>query len=319
MINGTAMKNLRHLTIHLGKIRRSRGESFAAKLAYITRSAVENPRTGRTHDYSARAAEVVATRMVNWYGDSASLVEEATFAERRRDACEGREIIVALPEELDDDTNLKLLETCAGYFVGEYGVAAVLALHRAPTKGSRLNKHGHVVITARMADEGRKLGAKTRILDSLKTGGPEVRKFRSWWSATLNFALRARGLNANIEHRSFEELGIRALPTKHQGVGRTAARRNREVAVAAVAAEFQPKGHSMRKLPTPQPKPILTVQAHEAGASSILNHLAAVETAMKEAPKEHSGLQSEPTPSTPAPGRPPLPIPRIAPALEPTL
>ncbi len=297
--------------MHFEKIKCSCGDSFADTIAYIDRSISIHPRTGRIYNYSRQSADVVAIGLVGWRGDRASLIADATSSERRWDACEGREIIVALPEENDDEENLRLLAACANFFVEEYGVAAAYALHRPPKKGNGKNKHGHVAISARETKNGLKLGAKTRILDSLKTGGDEVRKFRSWWCATLNASLKAQGFDANIECRSFEELGIKQAPIrKHQGVGRTAAQRHAEARLAVVAAGDRPSG----PLPTPAPNLSLATPAQPTGTAHLDDNSQVGEVAASYSSSK--GLRPPPEPRLPSPTLPrglrPLPIPRPA-------
>ena len=216
--------DLRFLSISLVKVCRHKGASFPDKLAYIARTDATNPRTGAKSDYRAEGP-VETVGVAGWDGSRDELIDCAVFSEVRKKAVEGRHLILALPHEFNRDERRGGVEKMASHLVTNYGVAVAFAIHPPAAEGDQRNWHAHLLFTSRRVVGGRSLGKKTRELDSLKTGGGHVGKLRAWWCAALNTTLLETGRTANIEHRSFERLGIEGVPTKHRGERRVAIQR----------------------------------------------------------------------------------------------
>ena len=215
-------------------------------MAYIARCIAIYLRTGRRYDFRGKGP-VEATGLAGWDGTIEQLMDAASAAERRKKAVEGRVAILALPHELSQAERLALVQQCAAYLVRKYRVAVFYAIHPPPKEGGGTNWHSHLLWTSREVVDGLALGKKTRELDAMKTGGKHVEAFRAWWCNAMNTALTQGGHRADVEHRSFRRLGIRAKPTRHQGEPRTAIarRRAREKKIALP--------------PCPEPKPRLRV------------------------------------------------------------
>ena len=233
----------RHLSIRIRPVRRHEGDSFARQVAYIGRTTQLDPRTGVRYDYSG-GEETEATGIVGWVGDIDSLVAAAAFAEprRRSKAVEGRIVILALPVEFTKAERRQATWRCARYFAAVFGVAVAAAIHRPPEGGDRRNWHAHLLFTSRIVQAGAALGAKTRALDTLKTGPQLIEKFRAWWCAELNSLLQEAGHAVTIEHKSFARLGIQRQPSRHEGETRTAISRRRELKKSATIRPLSPAG-----------------------------------------------------------------------------
>lgn len=211
----------RHLTISLDKLTRSRNRSFASGAAYILRTAIHEPRLGMTHQQNPKGG-LLGFGTNGWAGDVDSLCRAAAAAERRPDAVEGRSLILALPHEFSKESCLRMLATLASFLHARHHVASVFALHAPDTEGDQRNCHGHMVFTSRRVNsDGTELGEKTREWD-VATGSGHTEALRAFWTATLNAELEAIGAEADIEHRSFERLGIKRTAGKHRGVAKTA-------------------------------------------------------------------------------------------------
>jgi hypothetical protein len=113
-------------------------------------------------------------------------------------------------------------------------------------------------------------------------------------------------------------LGIKTLPTRYPGVGRAAAKRNREAAAAALEARHA--GSLMMKPPTSQIARDHALQAQDAAVDAPSGNEGTIAgTGAQAAPATQIMQPSEPTCGTTARGRPPLPTPHKTPVVEPTL
>ena len=87
--------------------------------------------------------------------------------------------------------------------VSRYGVAVDVAIHAPHREGDQRNHHAHVLTSTRKLEpDGFK--AKTRVLDSAKTGGVEIEQMRGLWAELQNRALERAGEVERVDHRSLE-------------------------------------------------------------------------------------------------------------------
>jgi hypothetical protein len=183
-------------------------------------------RTGQIHDYTRRTG-VVSSELI--LPDGIQFTTEEVFnmseeAEKRKDARTWREVMIALPQELDEDQRRELAREYAAYIVQYYGVAVECSIHLPDEDGDKRNHHAHLSMTTRqISAEG--LGAKSDIERDEKTlhdeGKPSGRKqvelLREEWANMCNRALARAGLDVQIDHRSYDRQGIGREPTIHMG------------------------------------------------------------------------------------------------------
>ncbi len=62
------------------------------------------------------------------------------------------------------------------------------------------------------------MGAKTRELDDLHTGGAAVEEMRAEWAAAVNTALLRAGVDARVDNRSYQRQGV-ARESQHLSRG----------------------------------------------------------------------------------------------------
>ena len=219
-----------HLDVSV--ISRSAGRSSTAAAAYRLAARIEDERTGLTHDYRRRTG-VVASGAVGWQqGADAALWNAAEAAEVRRDACTAREVMVALPAELDAEQQARLVRGFAANLRDRYGVAATWAIHAAPKGGDNRNAHAHILMTTRQVDASGKFGQKTRALDDRRQGPEEIRAIRAEWEKRVNRALEKTGSAARVSGRKrglepMEHLGPVTTALERRGVRTAAGNRNR--------------------------------------------------------------------------------------------
>lgn len=192
---------------------RSKGESATGGAAYRLGAAITDEQTGLRYDYSRRADVACAFTVLpenapEGWDEPARLWNEAERAEKRKNSCVSREVLVALPHEMTDEQREELARGIVGDLVRRYGVGASCGIHR-PEEGEK-NHHAHILITTRrLTPEG--LGEKTRELDDQKQGPREVEAVRAMVAQHTNDALERYGYSARVDHRSLADQRQAAL------------------------------------------------------------------------------------------------------------
>jgi hypothetical protein len=217
----------------ISTISRAHGESICARMAYVLRDAITDPRTLQRHDYTRKATDVEASGVVGWQGDAVSLARAASASETRANACEGRSAIFALPHELGAAARLRIVQRTCRDIRAIHGVALAYAIHRPDAHGSALNWHVHILISSRRTDDGRTFRQKARELDNLRTGGAAITTWREEiWAKHCNAELRAAGHVESVDMRSWKRrLAADGLPAdlvepyEHLGPERSAIER----------------------------------------------------------------------------------------------
>lgn len=201
---------------------RGRGQSAVAAAAYRAGVLLHDELGGKTQDYRSRAG-VLASFIVlpkpapSWMMERAMLWNMAEWSEKRKDSVVARELEVALPHELTPAARERLVRNMAQWLIDRYGVAVDASLHTPDRAGDERNHHAHIMFSTRaVIPEG--FGAKTRVLDTRKTGAAEVQAMREAWETLANSALAAAGLGARIDRRSHADKGIDVPPQIHVGV-----------------------------------------------------------------------------------------------------
>ncbi|MBP7340489.1 MobQ family relaxase [Niveispirillum sp.] len=217
-------------------IGRSSGRSIVAAAAYRAGAVLTDQRTGLTHDFS-RKRGILHTEIMAplgappWATDRAQLWNAAERAEdkstRRATATTGREFCLALPHELTRAQRLVLVRAFARYMVDTYGVVVDFALHAPDRRSDDRNFHAHILITdRRMTDAG--FGEKVRELNIANGGKRNVCAIRKAWADLANRHLEMAGIDARIDHRSYEAQWIDREATQHLGPSASAMERRGE-------------------------------------------------------------------------------------------
>ena len=220
---------------------RSNGQSATAAVAYRAGAKIRCDHERRDHDYSKKR-DVIHSEIFlppnapSWATDRQQLWNEVERAEKRKNSTVAREFEVALPNELNEEQRIALVQDFAKQIVARHGCAVDAHLH--DDKGSyksKENQHAHIMLTTRRLEpEG--FTKKTRELDERKSG--EVVYWREQWAKTANEHLREYEIE--IDHRSLKDQGLEREPTIKMGVAASALERkgvktdrgdiNREVA-----------------------------------------------------------------------------------------
>lgn len=224
-------------------IKRSAGRSAVAAAAYRHNTRMTDERTGLVHDFK-RKGDLVAEGVVGWTDTPATLWNAAEQSENRKNSITAREIVLALPHELDTKTQERLIRGHCLMMRDRYKVACSYVIHDPENNGNK-NTHAHIMITSREVSQAGEFGKKTRILDDRKTGSVEFEHMRAAWAKRANAALEKAGVAERIDHRSHTrraEAGEapQQEPQRHMGPKLTAVARKHEAAETKARAEKKP-------------------------------------------------------------------------------
>ena len=143
-------------------VSRGSGRSAVAAAAYMSCSEIHNEYDGVTHDFTRKRGLVwqqifLPKNAPPEWKDRSVLWNAVEAAEKSKDSRLARELVVALPVELDKTRWIKLLtEYIQEYFVAD-GMCADVAIH--DTDGH--NPHAHILLTVRPLDNKGKWQHKT--------------------------------------------------------------------------------------------------------------------------------------------------------------
>ena len=144
-------------------VSRGSGRSAVAASAYMSCSRMYNDYDGIQHDYTRKHGliyqEVMLPPMAppDWK-DREQLWNAVEAAEKTKDSRLAREFVVALPIELDTDSNISLLRDFIQKNFVDLGMCADFAIH--DTDGH--NPHAHILLTVRPLNENGTWQYKTK-------------------------------------------------------------------------------------------------------------------------------------------------------------
>lgn len=307
-------------------ISRSTGQSAVAKAAYRTRSDLTDQRTGERYDYRRRAAiGPTGTYVSGKAADipTAELWNAAEASEIRKNATVAREVILALPAELDAEAHLRLVASFTREISFRHKLAAEFAIHHPSEhpEADQRNHHAHVMLTTRRVNRGEAgelvFGEKSRELDGRGTGSGEITAWREIWEDQVNAALARNGHDARVSSKSLAAQNIDRVPQERLGPRRTAMlrkarpvwRREQAAATAEGINRSTIRGaRDLRRLRQDRQK---RLRAAENATRAMATASAPVRTPAA-AP---AASQPIPRPTAPTPPRPPQQAPR--PPLQP--
>ena len=135
-------------------VSRGSGRSAVAASAYMSCSRMYNDYDGIQHDYTRKHGliyqEVLLPPMASpEWKDREQLWNAVEAAKKTKDSRMAREFVVALPVELDKDSNISLLKDFIQKNFVDMGMCADFAIH--DTDGH--NPHAHILLTVRPLNE----------------------------------------------------------------------------------------------------------------------------------------------------------------------
>lgn len=199
-------------------ISRSQGRSAVAAIAYRTGTKLTDDRTGLIHDYTKKRGiahvEILApANAPEWVYHREILWNQVEAAEKRKDSQVAFEVNLALPVELTEDQNIKLLRAFIQQQFVDKGFIADFAIHLDDPQ----NPHAHILRSTRPLD-GDHFGKKPKAENWL-TRKESLQLERIAWADQVNQALEKAGSDSRIDYRSLKDQGVEdRLPQIHLGV-----------------------------------------------------------------------------------------------------
>jgi Ti-type conjugative transfer relaxase TraA len=204
-------------------IGRAAGSSAMASAAYRCAGRLHDERLGRTHDFTNKAGVVHSEVMLPEgappaLGDREALWNAVEAGEARKDAQLAREIEFAIPRELTQAEGIDLARQFVDREFVSKGMIADLNVHWDMDADGEPKPHAHVMLTMRglAAD-----APDWELGDTQSPFGPKVREWnataqleqwRGAWADYANARLAELGLDARIDHRSYNEQEISLEP-----------------------------------------------------------------------------------------------------------
>jgi hypothetical protein len=191
--------------------------SVVASASYRSGEKLHDARADKTFDYTrkedVRHKEILAPpEAPAWVTDRETLWNQVEAGEKRKDAQLARDIIAALPRELDADRQIALVRAFVlENFVAE-GMIADIAIHEKEASDGGSNPHAHIMLTMRAVDaEG--FGKKNRDWNR----PDRVSAWRASWETLTNQFLEVAGRDERLSLESYAAQGIDQTPQKHMG------------------------------------------------------------------------------------------------------
>lgn len=197
-------------------VQRSKGQSSVAKAAYNSRSKLTDERTDTVYNYTRKKDLVFSeillpTNAPDWVANRQNLWSQAELSENRRNSQPAKQIIAALPQELNDIQNQELVRSFVLEELVKLGMAADVNLHQSHEDSS--NPHVHILLTARGFENGEFAKKKNRDWFNRE----HLKVLRERWAYHVNKSLAAYGHDARVDHRSLKDQGIDRIPQVHLG------------------------------------------------------------------------------------------------------
>ena len=204
-------------------IGRGSGRSAVAAAAYRSASSLEDQRLGRDHDFTNKSGVIHSEVMLpegapERLRDRETLWNEVEATEKRKDAQLAREVEFAIPRELTKEEGVALARDFVAKEFVERGMVADLNVHWDIGADGNAKPHAHVMLTTRkVGPDG--FGAKVRDWNATAL----LQSWRENWASYVNERLKSLGIEARIDHRSYDAQGIELEP-QHK-IGAAGARR----------------------------------------------------------------------------------------------
>lgn len=191
--------------------------SVVASASYRSGERLYDAQADKSFDYTRKEDVqhkeiLVPAEAPSWATDRETLWNQVEAGEKRKDAQLARDIIAALPRELDTDQHIALVrEFVIENFVAQ-GMIADVAIHDKPASDGGNNPHAHIMLTMREIDsEG--FGKKNR-----EWNQPDrVSAWRHSWETLTNRYLETTGKEERVSLQSYAAQGIDQTPQKHVG------------------------------------------------------------------------------------------------------
>lgn len=199
-------------------VSRGKGQSVIAKSAYNSASRMEDIRENEIKDFTNKQCDyseiILPEHAPEEFKDRELLWNSVEFLEKRKDSRLAREIVIALPNEFNEEQNIELAKEFAES-LSQDGMIVDLNIHDI----NKINPHAHLLCTLRGVDENgnfepKRIGnKKVRDWDSAEKNI----EWRKRWETIQNNHLEKNNFSERVSQSSFSERNIDLKPTKKEG------------------------------------------------------------------------------------------------------
>lgn len=193
-------------------ISRGKGRSCVAAAAYRHGEKLHDQRQNLDHAYK-RSGDVTLSEIVapenapDWVHNREQLWNAADAAEKRKDARTAKEVLIALPRELDAGAQADLVRAFARAEFTSKGLVADIAIHAPKAQDGETQPHAHIMLTTRPLENNAFAKGKDYSLDK----PPGIEALRERWASHCNQALERTNSPERVDHRSLADQRQAAL------------------------------------------------------------------------------------------------------------
>lgn len=195
-------------------ISRGKGQAVLASLAYRVGQNLTCERYGKTFKYENRQNSIEhvdlflpkSTTDLSFYNHE-NLWNKVEARETKSNSQLAREIVVAIPAELNEIERIQLVQKQCLWLVDKYNVAVSVALHK-PNDFKQKNYHAHIMFTTRELKDN-------EFGDKIIFKKEQIKELRKVWEALANKALEE--YDTKIDCRSHNDAQNPKIPTRHEG------------------------------------------------------------------------------------------------------
>ena len=200
-------------SLRMQVISRGKGRRATAAAAYRSGEQIQDQRTGEVYDYTGKSAIhdseiLLPDNAPEQFRQRATLWNEVEHVETRKDAQLSREVMIALPAELNHEEKAALTREYVQREFVQRGMIADVCYHDFDSH----NPHAHIMLTMRSVDKDG-FGKKQRQWNRKS----EIEQHRKAWADAANAALAKAGHDNRIDHRSLDAQGVERVPQIHLG------------------------------------------------------------------------------------------------------
>lgn len=214
----TETKNL-HTKVDI--VSRRKGHKVIAKAAYNARAKIEDERYGKTEDYT-NIKDLVFSKVYlpghvpKEFSDRSFLWNDVERFEKSSNSQLARNLIFALPRELNEEQRIELLEQFVKENFTDKGMIADVNVHNPDASDGLEQPHAHILLTLREIDEKGKWKPKSRKEYILDEEGERIKlPSGNWKSRKVNVNDWNKRTKAKEWRENFSKLANEYLEKKY--------------------------------------------------------------------------------------------------------
>lgn len=217
-----------HFSVNI--ISRKQGRSTVACAAYRSDERLYDERNQRTfqfkkHEEKPESFILAPSHAPGWVNDRETLWNEVEKKEKRWTSQLSREVLIAIPNDLNQEQQRELVETYVNSQFVEKGMVADVNIHRDKDH----NPHAHIMLTMRPFNEDGTWGDKRPFTGEIDEKGKKIYLNNPWdhkenvqlwrdnYQQVVNRTYEKLNMERRFDLRSYERQGKETLGTVHLG------------------------------------------------------------------------------------------------------